>query len=57
MHFPDYYIHYLKQKYIFSDFTFMFILKNKLGEQTKQKQIHMYIEQTDACQIEVGGRE
>ena len=40
-----------------NDFTYMWNLKNKINEQTKQKQIHRYREKTDGCQkVEVLGK-
>ena len=32
----------------------MWILKNKVNEETKQKQTHRYTEQTDGCQMGAG---
>ena len=32
-------------------FTYLWNLKNKINEQTKQKQTHRYREQTDGCQM------
>ena len=41
-----------KEKKIPLHFTCIWDLKNKINEQTKQKQTHRYREQIDACQTE-----
>ena len=38
------------------DFTHMWNLKNKINEQTKQKQTHRYRDQIDGCQVGGGIR-
>ena len=35
----------------------MWNLRNNIKEQTDQKQIHKYREQTDGCQMVAGGRD
>ena len=45
-----------RERQIPYDFTYMWNLKNKINEQTKQKQTHTSREQTVGCQI-VGGWE
>ena len=40
-----------KEKQIPYDFIYMCKLKVKINEQIKQKQIHRFREQTDACQM------
>ena len=43
-----------RERQIPYDFTYMWNLKNKINEQTKQKQTHTYWEQTECCQMRGG---
>ena len=48
----------MSQKKTPHDFTYMWNLKNKTNEETEQKQIHRYLEQTaESCQRGEGSGE